>query len=40
MPDREESAEREWADPAPVPEVERTTRYRIGGGLVGLAVGL
>lgn len=39
MSDPEESEEREWADPTPTPEAERTARYRVGGGLVGLAVG-
>ena len=40
MPDPEGPEEREWADPEPVPAVERRTRFRVAGGLVGLAVGL
>jgi hypothetical protein len=31
---------REWDDPEPTSERERRTRYRLGGGVVGLLVGL
>ena len=40
MGDREDPEDREWTDPTPAPEVARTTRFRVAGGLVGLAVGL
>lgn len=39
MSDPEGPEEREWPDPAPTPEAERRARFRVGGGLVGLAVG-
>lgn len=29
-----------WADPTPASEVARRTRFRLGGGLVGLLVAL
>ena len=32
--------EREWSDPTPTTEIARRTRFRVVGGLVGLAVGL
>jgi hypothetical protein len=32
--------DREWPDPTPAPEVARTTRFRLAGGLVGLLVAL
>ena len=39
LSDPEDPEEREWADPTPTPEAERTTRYRVGGGLaVGFVV--
>lgn len=40
MSDPEGPEDREWADPIPAPELARRTRFRIAGGLVGLAVGL
>ncbi|MEF8840792.1 MAG: hypothetical protein V5A62_04095 [Haloarculaceae archaeon] len=40
MSDPEGPEDREWTDPTPVPELVRRTRFRVAGGLVGLAVGL
>lgn len=40
MSDPEGSEDREWTDPTPVPGLARRTRFRVAGGLVGLAVGL
>ncbi|MEF8788817.1 MAG: hypothetical protein V5A61_01690 [Haloarculaceae archaeon] len=40
MADPEGPEEREWDDPAPAAELARATRFRVAGGLVGLAVGL
>jgi hypothetical protein len=28
-----------WSDPTPAPEIVRRTRFRLGGGLVGLLAG-
>ena len=40
MTDREGPEDSEWGDPTPAPAAARRTRYRVGGGLVGLAVAL
>jgi hypothetical protein len=39
-PEGPEERDREWRDPTPAPTVARATRFRVAGGLVGLAVGL
>jgi len=40
MSDPEGPEDREWPDPVPAAELARRTRYRVVGGLVGLALGL
>jgi hypothetical protein len=40
MTDPRDPDEREWSDPTPAPDRARRTRFRVAGGLVGLAAGL
>jgi len=40
MSDPEGPEDREWSDPVRAAELARRTRFRVAGGLVGLAVGL